>query len=90
MKKYLYIERDITRQGSRYILNECDSDGMTEDVDSGKIRWDNEKDTKKYDAMYANAEEVYEVDCLASNRGLTQIKYMDKHANQEGETEDEK
>ena len=75
MSKYLYIERDITRQGSRFILNECDIDGMVEEVDSGKIHWDNETDTKKYDAMYADAEEVYEVDNLASNRGLTQIKF---------------
>jgi len=39
--------------------------------------------------MYANAEEVYEVDNLLSNRGLTQIKFMEKHAKQEGEEEGE-
>ena len=73
--KHLTIQRDTTRQGSLYEVHEVDDDGIAEVIDSGIIRFDNEKDVEKYDAMYAEADEVYEVDNLASNSGSTQIKF---------------
>lgn len=73
--KHLTIQRDITRKGSLYEVHEVDDDGIAEVIDSGIIRFDNEKDVEKYDAMYAEADEVYEVDSLASNSGSTQIKF---------------
>jgi hypothetical protein len=56
-------------------VHEVDDDGIAEVIDSGIIRFNNEKDVEKYDAMYAEADEVYEVDNLASNQGSTQIKF---------------
>ena len=76
--KHLTIQRDTTRKGSLYEVHEVDTNGIAEEVDSGIIRFDNEKDVEKYDAMYAEAGEVYEVDSLASNKGSTQIKHLKK------------
>ena len=49
--KNLTIQRDITRKGSLYEVHEVDADGIAEVIDSGIIRFDNEKDVEKYDAM---------------------------------------
>ena len=76
--KHLTIQRDTTRKGSLYIVYEVHDIGIAEEIDSGIIRFDNEKDVEKYDAMYAEADEVYEVDSLASNQGSTQIKHLKK------------